>query len=77
MVVIYTIDHKIDNLDSLNFSKSYIFEANYKNPNLKTLDCINYIGGEEWLINQAIPAFKLFTGIEPNLDAINKVINRD
>lgn len=75
-VIIYTIDFPINNLDKLDFSKSYIFEANYKSPILNACKCKKYIKGEHWLINQAIPAFKLFTGIEPNLEAINKVINR-
>ena len=32
------------------------------------------IDGRYWILYQAIPAFRLFTGIEPDVDAIRKAI---
>ena len=60
-----------------------ILEANYKNPafnedRLKVLadknPKITYINGKEWLLEQAIEAFNLFTGREPNIQEMIKVI---
>ena len=60
-----------------------ILEANYKDPafteaRLDTLTIKNpkicYINGREWLLKQAIEAFYLFTGKEPNIQEMIKVI---
>jgi shikimate dehydrogenase len=60
-----------------------ILEANYKSPSftepmLKALQTenpkISYINGKEWLLEQAIEAFSLFTGREPNIQEMIKVI---
>ena len=50
-----------------------VLEADYKNAPLAAMarrrGCL-YIGGEEWLLHQAIPAFKLFTGREGDEDSL-------
>ena len=60
-----------------------ILEANYKSPAFtsgitKKLFRINpqitYISGKEWLLHQAVGAYKSFTGEEPNIDAMRKVL---
>lgn len=60
-----------------------ILEANYKDPTfteerLKTLKNknpkIRYINGKEWLLEQAVEAFYLITGSEPNIQEMIKVI---
>lgn len=33
-----------------------------------------YISGKYWLYNQAIPAFQLFTGVNPNTEAMRNII---
>ncbi|MEG0518808.1 MAG: hypothetical protein RR555_08075 [Bacteroidales bacterium] len=33
-----------------------------------------YISGKYWLYNQAIPAFQLFTGVDPNTEAMRNII---
>lgn len=33
------------------------------------------VSGEEWLINQAGPAFELFTGIEPDMEVMRRALN--
>ncbi|MCP5053230.1 MAG: NAD(P)-binding domain-containing protein [bacterium] len=50
-----------------------VLDANYKRSPLlekaKKAGC-TVIKGEEWLLNQAVPAFRYFTGIDPNPDAV-------
>jgi shikimate dehydrogenase len=59
-------DVKIIKSEWIN-SHHIIFDANYKNSYLEAI-CSNkgiqFINGEKWLINQAVPAFKLYTGLE-------------
>lgn len=61
----------------------YILEANYKNPAfsggiLATMQKGNpeltYISGREWLLHQAIGAYRIFTGDEPDIEAMRKVL---
>ncbi len=52
-----------------------VIDANYHNPELKEYflaKAVRYIGGEEWLIFQAIPAFRLFTGKDAASDMLRK-----
>ncbi|HCT94075.1 MAG: hypothetical protein A2X19_08235 [Bacteroidetes bacterium GWE2_39_28] len=72
-LLIYTIDEPLMGLDTADFRNLTIFEANYKNPNLNSKKCIEYISGKEWLVSQAIPSFMLFTGIKPDLKAMQMV----
>lgn len=60
-----------------------ILEANYKDPAFtpEMLDKmhmanpeIRYVSGKEWLLHQAIGAYKSFTGEEPNIEAMRKVL---
>lgn len=64
-------------------SGKIILEANYKDPAFtpEMLDRmhmmnpeIKYISGKEWLLHQAIGAYKSFTGEEPNIEAMRKVL---
>ncbi len=73
--IIYTIDHPLDLLREINLSKTVIFEANYKSPLFKPENCLKYISGKEWLVQQAIPAFKLFTQTEPSPEPIYKIVD--
>lgn len=49
-----------------------LLEANYANPAFSTLynEKDLYISGKEWLLRQAVPAFKIFTGTEPNIESM-------
>ena len=60
-----------------------ILEANYRNPSFtaevlsdlrKSNRNIVYISGREWLLHQAVEAFGIFTGKEPNIPAMMNVI---
>ena len=60
-----------------------LLEANYKDPAfshdlIESYRRMNsrfvYIDGKEWLLHQAIDAYRLFTSEEPDIDAMRKVI---
>ena len=73
-LLVHTTDYEIPYQKEIDFSEIAIIEANYKKPNLSTLICKNYISGREWLISQAIPAFKILTTSEPDVAAIKKIL---
>ena len=63
--------------------KKVILEANYKDPaftseikqNLCTINPeIRFISGKEWLLHQAVRAYRSFTGEEPNIGEMRKVL---
>jgi shikimate dehydrogenase len=55
-----------------------VFDANYPHSPLSTMaqtqDC-TVIRGEEWLLNQAIPAYKLFTGREADRKSMEDALS--
>ena len=60
-----------------------LLEANYKDPSftpdiIQKFQKINhhftFVDGKEWLLHQAIDAYRIFTLEEPDLDAMRKVI---
>jgi shikimate dehydrogenase len=65
-VIVYALPLKIEELKESDLSGVLLIEANYKNPSFSAAP--NYVGGLEWLVNQAIPGFKLFTGREPSAE---------
>lgn len=59
-----------------------ILEANYKNPTFtseliekmrKVNPRLKYVSGKEWLLHQAVGAYRIFTGKEPDIEAMRKV----
>ncbi len=73
--IVYTIDAPICKIASTNHINNIIFEANYKTPNLNTIECKEYISGREWLFFQAIESFRLFTGINPDTNGMYDLID--
>lgn len=68
--------------DEKNIGK-IILEANYKDPAFtpEMIDKmhihnpeIRYVSGKEWLLHQAVGAYKSFTGEEPNIESMRKVL---
>ena len=60
-----------------------IIEANYKDPafspdmvaGLKSVNPgLEYVSGKEWLLHQAVGAYKVFTGEAPDIEKMRKVI---
>lgn len=64
-VIVNTISKNIKIIDDDFFVSNQVFiDANYKNSvyaNFSENKNIEYINGNEWLLNQAIPAFTIFT----------------
>ena len=56
------------NYKNATFSEDRLKMLTYKNPKIR------YINGKEWLLEQAVEAFGLFTGREPNIQEMIKVI---
>lgn len=63
--------------------KKIILEANYKDPAftpeiMKRMRRINpditFVSGKEWLLHQAIGAYKIFTSATPNIENMRKVL---
>lgn len=72
-MVIYTIPKEAGNIRELLLANPQtLLEANYANPAFSTLykDKNLYISGKEWLLRQAVPAFKIFTGAEPCIESM-------
>lgn len=61
---------EIEPLRHVCLQDKIVFEANYAHPNLEHKGVGTYISGRYWLYNQAIPAFRLFTGEEPDTAAM-------
>ena len=72
-MVIYTIPKEAGNIrEQLLANPQTLLEANYANPAFSALykDENLYISGKEWLLRQAVPAFKIFTGAEPCIESM-------
>lgn len=78
-ILINTLPSTADFSFAEHFHKELIIlDADYKTKKLKeaaTLKQSTYISGEHWLVNQAIPAFKLFTKEEVNKDKLIESLN--
>ena len=76
-VVVYALMMPIEELQPNMLLSKILLEANYAHPNYSispaTEAPYRYIGGLEWLINQAIPAFKLFTSLTPDAKAMREL----
>ena len=88
-IVIYNLPVRIPEIDMLTEAdlcpgkEKVILEANYRNPSFdKELiqrmadenPLIRYIDGREWLLQQAVTGYELFTGETPDYEAMKEVI---
>ena len=73
-IIVYNLSMEIDPLKDISLEGKIVFEANYAHPNLNNKGAHKYIDGRYWLYNQAIPAFRLFTGEEPCTTAMAGVM---
>ncbi|MBQ7773847.1 MAG: hypothetical protein IJ383_07260 [Bacteroidales bacterium] len=73
-IIVYNLSMKIAPLEGVSLEGKIVFEANYAHPNLNCSGAGTYIDGRHWLYNQAIPAFRLFTGEEPYAPAMKDVM---
>ena len=75
-VVIYTLPGSAPVPTDVNMSRAVVLEANYRDPQLRDVPCMLYIPGVKWLFGQAIAGFKLFTGEEPSLSAMEAALEQ-
>ncbi len=78
-LIIYTLPCAIDGIEQAKKAKvgkdTFILEANYKTPYLESLkDKCTYISGLNWLYNQAVVAYEVFTGDKPDEEAMKKAL---
>lgn len=73
-IIIYALSMEIGQIQKANLRGKILLEANYASPNLSNSGAKIYIDGRYWLYNQAVPAFKLFTGEEPLKQAMRTAI---
>lgn len=73
-IIVYSLSMEIEQLRGVSLEGKAVFEANYAHPNLQGNGASRYIGGRHWLYNQAIPAFRLFTGAEPDTHAMKEAL---
>lgn len=51
-----------------------VLEAEYKHPALASMPCKRYIPGVRWLLWQAVAGYLLFTGEQPDCDAMARAV---
>ena len=88
-IMIYNLPVRIPEIDMLTETdlcpgkEKVILEANYRNPSFdneliqRMVDVnplISYIDGREWLLQQAVTGYELFTGETPDYEAMKEVI---
>ena len=88
-IVIYNLPVRIPEIDMLTEAdlcpgkEKVILEANYRNPSfdngsiqrMVTMNpLIRYIDGREWLLQQAVTGYELFTGRAPDCEAMKAAI---
>ena len=89
-LVIYTLPMALPEIDELSADDyaagtsghgKVILEANYKTPSfgeearIKMVSAdVTYIEGKRWLLYQALTGYSLMTGLEPDLDAMEKAM---
>ena len=73
-IIIYNLGIEIEQLKGVSLDGKIVFEANYAHPNMAGNGATYYIDGRFWLYNQAVPAFRIFTGEEPCTKAMRDVM---
>ena len=88
-IVIYNLPVRIPEIDMLTETdlchgkEKVILEANYRNPSfdngsiqrmVSMNPLIRYIDGREWLLQQAVTGYELFTGMAPDCEAMKAII---
>jgi shikimate dehydrogenase len=78
-IIVNTLPAEADFLRTLRFHKhQVVLDADYANSPLyrqATSDGAEYISGYSWLLWQAVPAFELFTGAPPDVEAMRLILN--
>ena len=73
-LLIYTLPGSAPVPDGLPFANATVLEAEYRNPQLATVPCRQYVGGVRWLLGQAAAGYSLFTGEKPSITAMEAAV---
>lgn len=75
-LLIYTLPVAVRQLEKISFRNKIIIEANYKDPCLAGYDAGEYVGGLQWLVEQAVAGFPIMTCIMPDRQRLSKCCNK-
>jgi len=73
-VVIYTLPGRVPVPEGLPLTHAVVLEAEYRIPQLTDVPCRQYVSGRQWMLGQAAAGYGLFTGEEPSLEKMSKVL---
>ena len=73
-VVIYTLPSSAPVPEGLPLEDAVVLEAEYRIPQLADIPCRQYVSGRRWMLGQAYAGYSLFTGEEPSLEKMSKVL---
>jgi shikimate dehydrogenase len=79
-IIVNTLPAGVDIVKNLSLkSWQVVLEADYVHRSMQKT-CQNtgtmYINGQRWLLHQAIPAYRFFTGEEPDISAMEQALGR-
>lgn len=73
-VVIYTLPGRVPVPAGLPFTQAVVLEAEYRIPQLTGIPCRQYLSGRRWMLGQAVAGYRIFTGEEPCVEKMEKVL---
>ena len=73
-VILYTLPGSAPVPEGLPLEDAVVLEAEYRIPQLADIPCRQYVSGRRWMLGQAYAGYSLFTGEEPSLEKMSKVL---
>ena len=73
-VILYTLPGRAPVPEGLPLKSAVVLEAEYRIPQLADIPCRQYVSGRRWMLGQAYAGYSLFTGEEPSLEKMSKVL---
>ena len=73
-LVLYTLPGRAPVPSGLPFAGAVVLEAEYRIPQLPQVPCRLYVSGRRWMLGQAVAGYRLFTGEEPCVEEMLKVL---
>lgn len=73
-VILYTLPGRVPVPEGLPLTDAVVLEAEYRIPQLADIPCRQYVSGRRWMLGQAYAGYSLFTGEEPSLEKMSKVL---
>ena len=73
-VLIYTLPGRVPVPSALPFADAVVLEAEYRIPQLTDIPCRRYVSGRRWMLGQAVAGYRIFTGEEPCVEKMLKVL---